>query len=395
MKTQGSVRLVVAFAAMLLLVVSCGGGEGTGAANGDSGSTPSPADDAQTEAAPDEGAASAEETSGASAEETSGGATAAVADFYEGKTVTMIVGLSAGGSFDVLARLLAQHMPKHMPGNPEILVENMTGAGSMVAANHLYNVAPADGTVVGTFLSSLINQEILANQGVEYEMAGFQWLFAMGANRGVCIARTDSGVTQLEDTMPPESKPVTLGYTGPGSPGYDYGLFFREALGANVELVGGYDGNAEVRLAVERGEIDGYCVVYETAVAEHADWEASGDPEFEYFVHLSPEPMDELPNATYAYDLLEGDDQAVFELMIAQNEVFWPFAAPPGVPEERVDALRQAAQDTFADPEFQAAVESSGLLIDPVPGDEVQAFMEGIAEAPAPVLERFKELFAN
>src|SRR5690606_30693735 len=106
----------------------------------------------------------------------------AVAEFYEGKTITFIVGLSSGGSFDVLARLLAQHMGVHIPGNPDILVENMTGAGSMVAANHLANVAPADGTVAGTFLSSLINQELLETPGVEYAMADDEWLFAMGRN---------------------------------------------------------------------------------------------------------------------------------------------------------------------------------------------------------------------
>ena len=385
-------RLLIALLALLLVLAACGGGEGedvdAGADGG--GAAPTAADAGDAAATPEEPMATGGETEAAA-----DGAAEDVAAFYEGKTVTFLVGLSSGGSFDVLARLLAQHMPEHIPGNPEVLVENMTGAGSMVAANHLFNVAEADGTVAGTFLSSLINQQILDNPGVEYEMADFEWLFAMGRNRGVCVARTDSGVTQLEDTLPPSSTPVTLGYTGPGSPGYDYGLFFNEALGANIELVGGYDGNAEVRLAVERGEIDGYCVVYETAIAEHADWEAAGEPAFEYFVHLSPEPMDEIPNATYVYDMLEGENQDIFELMIAQNEVFWPFAFPPGVPEERVEAMRQAAQDTFDDPDFQAAVEESGLIISPVPGEEVQEFMDSIAEAPEPVVARFRELFAT
>jgi tripartite-type tricarboxylate transporter receptor subunit TctC len=319
-----------------------------------------------------------------------------VADFYSGNTIEMVVGFG-GGQFDVRARVLAEHMPRHMPGNPNIIVENMPGAGSMAGANHLYNVADNDGTVIGTFLSGLINQEILENPGVEYEMSEFQWLFAGAEERGVCIARTDSGVTTLEDILPPSSEEVVLGYTGPGSPSLDYGIFFSEVLGGNVDFVGGYDGNAETRLGVERGDVDGYCVVYGTAVAEHQDWEEAGEPEFEYFAHVSLEPMDdELPNATYVYELVEDDiDRQVFELMVAQNRVFFPFAAPPGVPEERVQALRQAIEDTLADPEYQAAAEEAGLSGEPVRGEDVQAFMEEIAETPDEVLARFRELFAE
>ncbi len=314
-------------------------------------------------------------------------------NFYAGKTIRVVVGSSTGGQYDGWARLLARHMPKYIPGNPTMVVENMPGAGGMVAANYMYNVAPRDGTVISTFASGMVTNQLIGTQGVQYEMQKFNWLGAVANTTNVCIATERSGVTSFEDILPPKRKQVIFGSSGPGTNSHDYPLLLNALLDANIKMVSGYQGNNEVRLAIEKGEVDGYCVVWETAKALHQPWIDAGQPKFNYIVQFAFQKHPELPNVPNAYEVLKNDeDRAVLKLLLGPDQFFWPFAAPPGVPADRVAILRKALADAFRDPDLNAEAERAKWVKNPQTGEQIDAYLKDLMQTPESAARRYKQL---
>jgi tripartite-type tricarboxylate transporter receptor subunit TctC len=284
-------------------------------------------------------------------------------------------------------------MPKYLPGRPTIVVENMPGAGSLIAANYLYNQAPKDGTAFGTFGSGNLLSQIVGAQGVEFDLGRFNWLGSPIDGTYTCIAVESSGVRRLEDTMPPRSQSIVVGTSGPGSPSYDYGQLLIGLLDANLKLISGYPGNNEIRLAVQRGEVDSYCAVWDSAKVQHRPWVEAGTPKFNYIVQFGVQKHPELPDVPNAYELLRSDeDRAVMRLLIVPDRFFYPFAAPPGVPGERVALLRQAMAQAFDDPELNAEAQRTGLDKYPQPGQRIEQQIRELLDSPESVRARFKQL---
>jgi tripartite-type tricarboxylate transporter receptor subunit TctC len=313
--------------------------------------------------------------------------------FYAGKTVRVIVGFSAGGNYDIWARVLARYMPKYLPGNPTMVVENMTGAGSLIAANYLYNAAPRDGTVFGTFGNGNLLAQIVDAPGVEYDVRRFHWLGAPINGTYTCIATEASGVRRLEDLLPPRRQQVILGTSGPGSASHDYGMLLIGLLDANIRLISGYPGNNEIRLAVQRGEVDSYCLVWDSAKVQHRPWVEAGNPKFDYIVQFGLQKHPELPQVTNAYELLGSeDDRALMRLLIVPDQFFYPFATPPGIPPERVALLRRAMAQAFDDAELNDEVQKSGLEKNPQTGEHIEQLVNDLLGTPDAVRSRFKQL---
>lgn len=314
-------------------------------------------------------------------------------NFYSGKTVRIITGFTPGGLFDGWSRLLARHLPKHIPGNPTLVVENMAGAGSMTAANHIYKVAPKDGTVIGNFIQSMILNQISNLPGIEFDMRNYEWLGAVSDAVPACVARADSGVTAFEEALPPRNKQLILGTSAPGSTGYDYPVVMSKALGANFKMVTGYPGNAEVRLAIEKGEVGGYCVAYEVLKPTLQPWIQAGDPKFNIIIQAPPngKKHPEMPDVPMIWDFIKNDeDRKVFELLMSPEQFYWPFALPPGTPPERVQMLRKAMADTFQDPELKAEAEKASWTSNPVTGEQIQKIVKDVLDTPEPIKEKLR-----
>jgi len=274
-----------------------------------------------------------------------------------------------------------------------MVVENMPGAGSLTAANHVFKVAPKDGTVIGNFIQSMILNQITGLPGIEFDMQSYEWLGAVSDTVPACVAREETGVKTLEDAIPPKSKPVILGTSAPGSTGYDYPAVMIKALGANFKIVTGYPGNAEVRLAIEKGEVDGYCVAWEVLRPTLQPWIEAGEPKFSVFLQAPPEGKKhpELPDVPVIWDFLKSEEEKqVFKLLIAPDQFYWPFAAPPGTPPERVQVLRKAMADAFNDPELNADAEKARWTKNPVTGEQIQQIIKDVLAAPEPVKEKLR-----
>jgi len=247
--------------------------------------------------------------------------------------------------------------------------------------------------VFGTFGSGNLLSQIVGAPGVEYDVGRYNWLGAPISGTYTCIALETSGVRTLEDLLPPRRQGVVLGTSGPGSPSHDYGMLLIGLLDANIKLISGYPGNNEIRLAVQRGEVDSYCAAWDSAKVQHRAWVEAGTPKFNYIVQFGLQRNPELPEVPSAYELLRSEeDRAVMRLLIVPDGFFYPFAAPPGVPPERVALLRQAMAQAFEDPDLNAEAERTGLDKSPQPGERIEQQVRELLASPDTVKARFKQL---
>jgi tripartite-type tricarboxylate transporter receptor subunit TctC len=328
-----------------------------------------------------------------------GGPTAAAADaravesFYRGKTVRFVTGFSAGGSFDNYTRAIARHVAKHIPGNPATIVDNVTGAGGLIATNQVYNVAPKDGTVVLNLDGGVILLQALERPGIEFDARRFVWLPSPGPDVQICWVTAQSGWGSLSEAAGSQ-RPLILGATGPGSFPANNARILQAALGLNLNLIDGYPGIAQVRLAAEQGEVEGACHAYESIKRAQADQLASGEVKIVAQVAEKPWPgLERVPNAL---DLARTDDarRLLRTGIVAPNDVNRLFALPPGVPAERVAALRQAFRATFDDPDFNAELNKSSLDLYPISvariGEVVDLWLGLSAEQKAELREILK-----
>jgi tripartite-type tricarboxylate transporter receptor subunit TctC len=329
-----------------------------------------------------------------------GGATTAqtVSDFYRGQTITIVVPFTAGGDWTAIARLLARYLGKYMPGEPDVIVENMPGAGTLTATNYLYNEAPPDGLMIGTFDNNSLLSQLLDEEGVQFDGRHFGWLGSFSnESMVVCALRRDSPYTTADALMRQDLPPVVVG----GNPGGRRELFpkvLNATLGMNFRVVN-YRGAAGVRLAMERGEVHGYCTSYAAFLLADGPWV---DANFVTIpIYTSDErnlKLEELyPEATRAEDLT-GDPQArqLLRALTTGGSIGRFFGAPPGVPPERLRALQDAFWAAMQDEDLQREAEQARFeVFEPKPAAGVIEVVNDFLDMPVDILERLRDIRAN
>jgi tripartite-type tricarboxylate transporter receptor subunit TctC len=320
-------------------------------------------------------------------------AAAATQDFYQGKTIRIIVGASAGGGFDTYSRTIARHLGRQIAGNPAVLVENMAGAGGLITANHIYKVARPDGLMLGTFVGGLLLGKILGVSGVEFDALKFEYVGMPAKTHPVCTLGKAGGVTTIEQWMAAKA-PVKLGGVGHGTETDDIPKVLMATIGLPIQLVSGYKGTADVRLAAESGEIAGGCWSWDSVKVTWAKAIQSGDAVV--VLQVTPKPHPDLPNVRLALSLVKTDEarELLHAAAHSPSTIYRPYVLPPGTPKDRVEILRKAFQATLADPEFAAEAKKSRLTIDPVTGDELERTVAGLFNMKPSVLARVKEIIA-
>jgi tripartite-type tricarboxylate transporter receptor subunit TctC len=307
------------------------------------------------------------------------------ADFYKGKNVDLYIGYSAGGGYDVYARLLARHMGNHMPGKPNIVTKNMPGAGSLVLANWLYNVGPKTGLAFGTIGRGTGFDPLLGSDKAKFDAAKFNWIGSMNDEVSVCVAWHTTGVTRLEQVM---EKELVVGGTGPAADTDQFPKILNAVLGTKFKVVSGYPGGNDVGLAMERGEVQGRCGwSWSSVESTHPQW--LKNKQINILAQLSLSKHEDLPNVPLITDFAKTEEQKqIFRLVFARQVMGRPFLAPPGVPADRVAALRKAFMDTMADPAFLAEAKKSQLEITPVSGEKVQKLVEDVYQTPKVIADK-------
>jgi len=320
-------------------------------------------------------------------------------DFYKGKTIKIVVGFLAGDVYDLWARLYAQHMPKHIPGKPDIIVQNMTGAGSMIAANHVYSVAKPDGLTLGSTLPALYFDQLIGRKEVQFDYAKFVWIGSPVQNEHQMYMRSDTPYKTIEDirkaTVPPK-----CGTTGTGSTGYYIPKLMEEALGTKFNLVTGYQGGQDIDLAVERGELQCRAFTIEAFFAREPflTWRKKG------FVHNTVQTGrtrdPKLPDTPTIYELMDQyktpeSTRRLANVILAAGALGRPLTGTPGIPAERVTLLRQAFNKMLSDSDFLAEIEKRKYELQPVKGEELEVMAKEVIAQPPDVIERMRKLLGK
>jgi tripartite-type tricarboxylate transporter receptor subunit TctC len=310
------------------------------------------------------------------------GRTDDVADFYRGKTVEVYVGYSTGGGYDIYARTLVRHMGRFVPGNPTLVPKNMEGAGSLRLANWLANAAPRDGTVFGTIGRGTPFDPILGQPGAQFVASDLSWIGSMNNEVSICASMATSGVATYGDLL---SKELLVGAVSNNDDTGQFARVMNAVLHTRMKIVAGYPGGNDVVLAMERGEVQGRCGwSWSSVLAARASWWK--DKKINILVQLALTKHPDLPDVPLVTDLAKTDAQHKMLRMIFARQVMGrPFVAPPGVPAERLAALRTAFMKTMADKEFLADAEKMKLEISAVPGDKVEALVKEVFATPADV----------
>jgi tripartite-type tricarboxylate transporter receptor subunit TctC len=314
----------------------------------------------------------------------------AIADFYKSKPVSLIVSSSAGGGYDTLARTVARFLGRHLPGNPSVVVRNMAGANGIAATNFLYAAAEKDGSQIGLLQSNTPFEPLLGNKEARYEPSKLDWLGSPSVETGVLVVWNANPVATLDDARQRE---ITVGSAGINSTPAFYARLINDVFGTKLKIVTGYPGQTEALMAMERGEIDGYAgVLLSTLLVLRADWLT--DKKIRPLLYYGPEKPAELAGVSYASELVsKEDDRALIDVAFAPLALGRPFAMPPGVPAERLAAMRKALAETFADPEFQAESQRLGLGADtPQSGEQIEGVIQRVYAAPPRVLDRLRKL---
>src|SRR5262245_23353911 len=276
----------------------------------------------------------------------------AVSDFYRGRSVNLVIGYAPGGGYDLYARTLGRHIGRHIPGNPTIVVQNMPGAGSIKAANFLYTIAPKDGSTFGGFSRGAFLDPLLGRgEGTLYEAAKFGWLGSVSNEVGVCAFRSAAGIKSWADMR---SQPFVIGSTGAGADADVFPTVLRKMFKLPMKVVAGYGGAADIVIAIKRSEVDGRCGwSWSSLISWNRDmYEAR---QIEVVLQLAARKLDELPNVPLVTDVTETAEQrTALKLIVSRQTMARPYVLPPGVPAERLTALRSAFAAAMADPAFRA-----------------------------------------
>ena len=307
-------------------------------------------------------------------------------DFYEGKTVTLVTSTGIGGTYDVLARAIARHMPRHIPGKPAMIVQNMPGAGNVLATNYMYNIAPKDGTAIAVVHAAMPLHQVLDGRGVRYDAGKFNWLGSAGPENEVIIVWSTAGIRTIEDA---KMKTVVLGGTGEGS-----GLFIMPAamnnvLGTRFKMVIGYKTSEDVNLAMQRGEVQARAFGFDSIVAQHPDW--LRDKKIDVIAQAGVKRDKGLPDVPLLTEIARTEvDREIMALISSPQGLGQPYLAPPGIPADRLALLRQAFRATLEDKAFLDEAAKLKLPIDPMDAGEVAKIVNDTISAPAAVVAKAK-----
>ena len=318
-----------------------------------------------------------------------------VDDFYKGKNVRIVVGFSAGGGFDTYARALARHMSRHIPGAPGVAVENMTGAGSLIAANHVYKVAKPDGLTIGHFIGGLFLGQVLGQPGIEFDARKFEFIGAPISDHVVCALTKASGVTSIDQWMASKT-PVKMGGIAPGNSTPDNATrILKTALGLPIQLVSGYKGTADLRLAAEGGEIAGGCWGWDSVSVTWRKALDSGDAVVVLQANRRNHP--DLPNVPQAIKFAKSEEaRKMNDVGIhGDSDIVRTYTLPPGMPKDRVQALRKAFEATLKDPEFVADAKKSRLNIGPISAGAIEKDISGLFKLDPALVAKLKDVLYN
>lgn len=299
-----------------------------------------------------------------------------LSSFYAGRTVQLVIGYASGGGYDDYARMLGRHIGRHIPGHPTVLVQNMPGAGSVRAANYLYNIAPKDGTVFGGFARGIFIDPLLGRaEGIRYTAAKFGWLGSISTDAGVCAFRSDAGINSWQDM---QTKRYKIGATGAGADSDVFSNLLRKMFNLPMQLVLGYQSAAETVLAIQRKEVDGRCGwSWSTLITRNRDMLLS--KQLTVVLQLADKKLEELADVPSVLDVAKDPNQhAILKLIIARQTMARPYAAPPDIPAERLVVLRNAFDLTMKDPEFLADAKRRNLEVGPVTGPEADALIKQV-----------------
>jgi tripartite-type tricarboxylate transporter receptor subunit TctC len=311
-------------------------------------------------------------------------------EFYRGKTIQVMIGMSAGGAYDIYARMLARHMGKHIPGNPRLVPSNMEGAGSLTLTNYLYNVAPKDGTVIGTINRGAPFEPLIGEaQLARFDPARFTWIGSVANEVSICAAWDRAGIDNFDQLL---TRELTVGGTGAGADTNQFPRIMNGVLGTKLKVVSGYPGGNNIDLAMERGEVDGRCGwSWSSIKPTRQTWLDSGS--IKVLVQLALEKHPDLPDVPLILDYAKTDeDRAMLRLIFSRAALGCPFLAPPGIPADRAAMLRKAFDETMKDPEFLAEAAQALLEVSPVGGEELQQLIEDIYQTPKDVVEKTRAI---
>ncbi|HMF49721.1 MAG TPA: tripartite tricarboxylate transporter substrate-binding protein [Candidatus Saccharimonadales bacterium] len=315
----------------------------------------------------------------------------AAAPFYEGKTIRLIVGFSAGGGFDTYSRLIGRHLGKHIPGNPAIVVENMTGAASLVAANHVYKVAKPDGLTILNFHGNQVINQIIGKPGIEFDARKFEYIGIPTQDNVACAFTKASGITSF-DALRNAKAPVKLGGVAPGDTTYNTAKLLIASLKLPIQLVAGYKGTSEVRLAAEAGEVAGGCWQWESI---KSIWRQGLDSGNVFVVlQVNPKVHRELPKVPNAIDFATTENAKLLLKFGGHDPaaITRPYAVAPGTPKERVELLRKSFVETLKDTEFNADAKKSRLDTDPLTGEEVEKIVLQLFKMEPTLVNQLKDI---
>lgn len=311
--------------------------------------------------------------------------------FYKGKTIRIIVGFSPGGGYDTYARVIARHFSKYLPGNPTVAVENMAGAGSLISANHVYKVARPDGLTIGHFIGGLFLQQLLGKPGIEFDARRFEYIGVPAQDEFMIGISKASGITSAEQLMTAKT-PIKLGGVSSGSGTDDLPNVLKATIGLPVQLVSGYKGTADIRLAFSSGEIQGLSNSWQSFRATWRKELESGELIVVLQETLTPHP--ELPHVPLAINLARTEEAKKLIRAVVQvhGPTVRPFALPPGTPKERVQILRKAFMEVMKDQELLAEAKKARLEINPLDGVELERGISEIFALDSALVNKLKDI---
>ena len=310
-----------------------------------------------------------------------------IADFYRGRTLTVYVGVSVGGEYDLQARLVSRHIGKHIPGTPAVVTQNMTGAGGLVMANWLYNLAPKDGTAVGVIQNGFPSQQAVGLQGIQFDSTRFSWIGSVAPTVETIAFWKNSGVTGMDDLR---ARETIVGSVGKSNITYTFPMMMNEYLGTKFRIVTGYPGGNDINLAMERGEVAGRNNTWSSWKATKPKWLEAKD--ITIVAYEGPAPRD-LPGVPSLQQLASNDDdRTVIRLAASGTQFGRPMVAPPGISGERIAALREAYAQTMRDPDFLREAASLNTEVDFVPGERMQSIAADLLATPQRLRERARPL---
>jgi tripartite-type tricarboxylate transporter receptor subunit TctC len=315
-----------------------------------------------------------------------------VEEFYKGKSINLLIGFETGGGYDIYGRLLARHLGKHIPGRPNIVAQNLPGAGSQRSAQYIFSAAPKDGTAIGTFGRQMGIAPLLTPATAQFDGTKFTWLGSITNEVSTCVTWHTARAKTWNDLI---EKGAILGGDGPGADPDVFALLYKNVFDAKINLVSGYHGTTPIILAMERGEVDGLCgYSWSTIKSKNRPW--LNEKKINILVQAALRKEPDLPDVPMVLDLAKTDEQRqILKLFLTSQELARPFAAPPGIPEDRKAALISAFEQTMKDPEFLAEAKKLNLDINPLSGKTITELLTELYATPKAIIEKGAQAVAK